>query len=82
MPLPPIPGAQWEIGGELTYPKWNKLPYLGHNPAYHPPTYPPHVSLCGQCVAGRYGCLHVTILTKYPPLGEDSDGNPPSFPLV
>ena len=35
---------------------------------------------CRRCVAGRYGCLDVTILTEYPPLGEDSDGkSPPPF---
>ena len=43
---------------------WNKPPYLGHNPVYHPPTYPyknPIIPSHGQCVTGRYGCLDVTI---------------------
>ena len=73
--LPPIPRAQWKIGGELTCPNetsphtWSTI--LHTIPLMNTPyTYP----CCGQCVTGRYGCLDVTILPRYPPTA-----NPPPF---
>ena len=68
--------------GEYDMSWWNKLPHLGHNPVYNPLHIPykyPISPCCRQCVAGRYGCLDVTILTEYPPLGEDSNSKSPSF---
>ena len=80
--LPPIPGARWEIGGELTCPNGTSPHTWGT--ILH--TIPLHISYkysispcCRQCVTGRYGCLDATIPTKYPPLREDSDGKSPSF---
>ena len=78
--LPPIPGAWWEIGGELTCPNevsphtWGTIlrTILLHIPYKYPIS-----PCCGQCVTARYGWLDGTILTKHPPLGEDSNGNPP-----
>ena len=81
---PPIPGAWWEIGGELTCPRPNgTTPHTWDIILHTIPLHIPYKYLispcCGQCVTGRYGCLDVTILTTYPALGEDSDGKSPSF---
>ena len=54
-----------------------QAPIAGAQYCLHfPYKYP--ISPCrGQCVTERYGCLDVTIPTKYPPLGEDSSAPPP-----
>ena len=74
--------ARWEIGGELTCPNWTSPHVWGT--ILH--TIPLHISYkylispcCGQWVTGRYGCLDVTILTKYPLLRENSDSKSSSL---
>ena len=75
--LPPVPGARWEIGGELFLMEQAPIPGAQSCVPF-PYKYP--ISPChAQCVTEIYGCLDVTIPTKYPPLVEDSDGKSPSF---
>ena len=81
--LLPILRGRWEIRGKLTCPNgtsphnWGTI--LCIIPLHIPYKYP--ISpCCGQYVTRRYGRLDVTIMTKYPSLGEDSDGKPPPFP--
>ena len=83
--LPPILGSWWEIRGKLTCPNgtsphtWGTI--LCIIPLHIPYKYP--ISpCCGECVTRRYGHLDVTIMTKCPSLGEDSDSNPPPFPDI
>ena len=85
--LPPILGARWEVGGELTCPNgtsfltWGTI--LRAIPSLHIPYKYPISPWCAQCVIIYIGDMGVWMgqsrLSKYPPLREDYNGKSPSF---